>query len=396
MKNKLFVCFICIFLSSEIFSTEFMNKRILLNAESFGFGPSAAIAEIFPYLESSLPHMSYIGTGHSLDLQRKLPYEKIFDYSADSELQQKEKFTAIAKDHDVFITASDFKAARWAKDLGLTLIIYDPLTWYWKEIPDVVKSADLYITQDFFGVQERLQKDQDLFKDYVIVPAIISETDFTIKQGNQQNLLVNMGGLCNPYISQNHLEDFAKTIFGCINNSLAPMHDTTTYISSQLIADSVKTICPAKTLQPDQVQRCLKKSKLAIMTSGLGNIYEASSMSKKVIWLPPANDSQGQQIQLLQIHDMVDYRIDWSDIFIDEDPINYFDSQEIVMKQIAIYMKRLSFESDAKRRFTQLLHENYEKAQSKALPKLSKLAYKFKINGANIAAEAILKVLNYD
>lgn len=30
------------------------------------------------------------------------------------------------------------------------------------------------------------------------------------------------------------------------------------------------------------------------MTPGLGNIYDAATFAKHVVWLPPANDSQGQ------------------------------------------------------------------------------------------------------
>ena len=122
-----------------------------MNAEAFGFGPSAAIGEIFPYLRHRIAHLSYIGTGHTLDLQKELPYEQVFDYGAETAEARKEKFVSIAKGYDIFMTASDFEAARWAKELGMELIIYDPLTWFWREIPEVIGKADFYVAQNFFA-----------------------------------------------------------------------------------------------------------------------------------------------------------------------------------------------------------------------------------------------------
>lgn len=371
----------------------YLNKKVLLNAESFGFGPSAAISEIFPYLRKRISHLGYIGDGHTLDLQRKLSYDAIYDCGAETTAQRKEKFTQAAKDYDVFITASDFEAARWARELGLALIIYDPLTWYWKQIPEIVGNADLYVAQNFFGVAERIQSEPGAFPEHAIVPPIVSGIYNAKKFTNQQNLLVNMGGLSNPYTSPQDLQDFAKTVFCFAHNVLAPAYDATTYVSSRSIVDSVQSICPATTLLPYQVQDCLSASQLAIMTSGLGNIYEAASMNKKVVWLPPANDSQGQQIKLLQQHGMADYFIDWADIFVDDQPIDYFDTQELVMKQIAVYMKRLSKEPRAKARFITLLCDSYEKSQTQSSAKLGKLTTTFSVHGAKQTAEAILQSL---
>ena len=61
------------------FKREVLSQRILMNAEAFGFGPSAAIAEFFPYLRDRVSNLAYIGSGHTLNLQSKLPYNQVFD-----------------------------------------------------------------------------------------------------------------------------------------------------------------------------------------------------------------------------------------------------------------------------------------------------------------------------
>jgi hypothetical protein len=369
----------------------YLNKKVLLNAEPFGFGPSAAVAEMFPYLRNRVLHLSYIGTGHTLDLQSKLPYDEWYDYDSDKSTSRQDKFREIAKDYDIFITACDFEAAQWAKELGLTLIIYDPLTWYWPKVPEIVGKADYYVAQNFFGVAERLEREAGFFPEHAIVPAIISGIRDTLPQTNQKNLLVNLGGLSNPYLKQEDFEAYAKIVLGSSRDVLESEFDHTIYVTSKSIAQNVQEVCPVKTLQPYQVQKALSESKLALMTSGLGNIYEASSMQKKVVWLPPANDSQGQQIKLLQQHGMIDSCIDWSEIFEGEKPINYFDPQAEVLRQIAFYMQRLATDSQAQEKFKNLLRAASQKALREEPSALAELAHSFEVHGAKQASESIIQ-----
>src|SRR5205085_166057 len=143
--------------------------------------------------------LSYVGSGHTLDLQSKLPYDTVYELTGG-----KEQFLQIAKDYDIFITASDFEKAEWAKEVGLTLIIYDPLTWYWPSLPPVIREADLYLAQNFFGVQDRIENTPEQFPQITIVPAILSG----ISEADQvtNSLLVNLGGLNNPYIDQSDID----------------------------------------------------------------------------------------------------------------------------------------------------------------------------------------------
>jgi hypothetical protein len=50
------------------------------------------------------------------------------------------------------------------------------------------------------------------------------------------------------------------------------------------------------------------------MTPGLGNIYEAAALAKRVFWLPPANASQGQQLVTLKRRGLAPFAADWHDI----------------------------------------------------------------------------------
>jgi hypothetical protein len=372
------------------FNHRVLDKKVLMNAEAFGFGPSAAIAEFFPYLHDSVTCLSYIGTGHTLDLQSKLPYNKVFDLDRVEKSKHQEYFNSIAKDYDVFITASDFESALWAKQLGLKVIIYDPLTWYWPNLPQVIQQADFYIAQNFFGVAERLKCECEQVREYVIIPPIVSGI---LSPEYSDTLLVNMGGLSNPYLDDRDLITFAHVVFDIAHEVLGSQFQDIHFVTNKKIAESMKGDYKVTTMLPSQVQEILSRSSVAIMTSGLGNIYEASTMEKMVLWLPPANDSQGQQIKLLQQHHMTDFAIDWHNLIEGETPIDYFAPQQEVLQRVAVCMKKLSVDMKAQAKLKSAF-ENLLARPKQKQPALSKLAKTFEVDGAKLAAESIIQWLS--
>ena len=370
-----------------------IENKVLLNAEAFGFGPTSAIAEFFPYLRNRIIHLAYIGTGHTLDLQRKLPYDSIYDYSDTDSDNRRTQFEKIAKTYDVFITASDFEAASWAKMLGLSVIIYDPLTWYWPEIPPIIKDSDLYIAQNFYGVTERIEHNPKLFPDSRIVPPIISKLYDNHQEDDSSMLLVNFGGLSNPYMKQEVFNDYIKKVIQTLADALGKEYQSIHFLGGRQVAKAVNGQCSAcliETVQPQEVQRLLGSASLVILTSGLGNIFEAASMGKQALWLPPANDSQGQQIKLLAKHNLIDFAVDWHDLLPDSEPIDYFAPQPIVLKQISERMKSVTNDKEA---LTRLQRLTVIASQNKQPPTIRKLIDTFSFNGAKIAAENILQWL---
>jgi hypothetical protein len=107
-------------------------------------------------------------------------------------------------------------------------------------------------------------------------------------------------------------------------------------VTSQRIASHLQHVVPAaRTMPPRQVQELLGTGELAVMTPGLGNIYEAAALAKRVFWLPPANASQGQQLVILQQRGLAPLAADWHDILPARAPIDYWRSDPTVAKDIA-------------------------------------------------------------
>mgnify|MGYP005849256487 CR=1 FL=1 len=188
--------------------------KVIMNAEAFGFGPTAAIASFFPELRNLIGEIAYIGEGHSLNLQKSLAYNHIYDCS----FWDKQNIEKTLKHYDILITAADFTMAERAKNAGLNVIIYDPLAWFWRTMPQAIKTCDLYLAQNFIGVEEALHD----FAPHMASPPIIVPPILQNKHSQRygENILINFGGLINPFWQKEDAVHYAKTMYGAIKSIL--------------------------------------------------------------------------------------------------------------------------------------------------------------------------------
>ena len=294
--------------------------NILLNAEPFGFGPSAAIAHLFRELVDYplVARLSYAGERHTLDLQRSLPYAECVSFS------DKEEFIQKLKGYDLFITAMDFEKAQWAVDVGVPTIVYDALAWYWENLPTVAETCEAYIAQDFYGVRERLESSH--IPKYTIVPPAVAIPD--IPSATRNTILINFGGMLNPFWNGLTTKQYVSKIWKGLSAAL-PRHNIRVVGS----ADHVDAVLgfSLETLSQPEMGDLLAKTGLLLATPGLGNIYEAAAYALPSIWLPPVNDSQGRQLCLLRENGVADAFIDWEDLGF---KINYKRPQPQVLSDI--------------------------------------------------------------
>lgn len=305
-----------------------------MNAESFGFGPSAAMAAIFSKIRNNeiISQIDYLGDSHSLDLQCKLPYGQIIESNT------KEHFATIIKNYDVFITALDFKRAKWAQEAGVKTIIYDTLLWYWRKIPESLGKAHTYITQDFYGVQERIQS-LGLTNSIVVAPLI--ELKKNIDNVTKELILINFGGLENPHWDIDITFKYITSILDYLLPVLRKQNKPIKIACSKKHIDKFihefgKPSYQGYELQNfsyEQMQNYLQKACLLLATPGLGNIYESANYKISSIFLPPVNDSQGQQLEILIKEGLIDSYLGWDALT--NKKVNYFDAQISVLNSIS-------------------------------------------------------------
>jgi hypothetical protein len=345
--------------------------KLLLNAESFGFGPTSAIADMFPYLREAFSYIGYAGSRHTLDLQRHFPYDEIIDLTGKDLLA----FTTVVEKYDLFFTALNFQKAERTASMGIPTIIYDPLTWYWPEIPPVVGMKEvLYLAQSFHGVKERLHREPEKFGQCIEVSPF---TSYLPQDNNPNILMLNMGGLINPFWPTDYYRKYVHAVIQAVKAVADP--DLELHI---ICSKEVAALMPQehiRTYTREEIFALLPKVKLAIQTPGLANIYESAAIGYPSLFLPPANDSQGQQLDLLRLHNQVDAFIEW------DKRIDYKKPQKEVLEQIGQQINHLSVD-----RLTVLMQESLEQLSRKKSLRLPTLLAQYGTEGAKQAAEIVI------
>jgi hypothetical protein len=311
-------------------NTTSSSARLLLNAEPFGFGPSAAIASIHPHLRSAFDTVAYVGKHHTLDLQNSLDYSHIHDVSFMGREEREDVLIPIMQNYDVFVSAMDYKMVEIAQKAGLETYYYDALTWYWKDIPQSVQRCDLYMAQDFFGVDERLSA---IFGTGATNTATVSPiVSPPITGQKREHVLINLGGLQNPYWPVDDITRFADTVIDVAKTAIPEGEEILIACSAAVVERLGRR--DVQTFPREDMKEVLAGAKWSFMTPGLGNIYDAAAYNIPTIWLPPANDSQGQQLRIIEAQDMQDEHLDWHK-FMDVQPIDYRGEQLGVLGDIA-------------------------------------------------------------
>jgi len=353
--------------------------KLLLNAESFGFGPTAAIADFFPYLRKSFQYIGFVGRGHSLDLQRSFEYDEIIDLSG----REPSAFDAIVSEYDLFFTALHFDKAERAAALGIPTIIYDPLTWFWPEIPPVVARKEvLYLAQGFHGVKKLIQDKEKKFGQPLVVPPLIKRV---ARESCPTILLLNLGGLINPFWSIQTCCDYAIAMIRAVKEVADPSLELRILCSSQVVR-----LIPDEGIQTfsrEEVKTLLPQVRIAIQTPGLANIYDAAAHDLPTLFLPPANDSQGQQLDLLRDHDQVDACIDWDELPCGK-KIRYRGEQKNVLEQIGYQVEHLACPETA-RCLSVLIRDALEELTGDSPLRLPTLLDRFGEGGAEQVANFV-------
>ncbi|MCE5293328.1 MAG: MFS transporter [Chlamydiales bacterium] len=306
--------------------------KILCWAEPFGFGPTAALSYFAPYLPGP---RDFAGTSFTSDLQNTNTFRRILHCDSVLSDEGAAQFRELCSRYPMTFISCDFKAAEISVAAGCKTILYDPICWFWRgKLPDICHQVDAYICQDFFGVKERLEKEQ--IKNAYLVPPLFPKEPISLKCCNEigarEGVLVNLGGLQNPFMDVEECRKYASLIL----DTVAPSTDSS-YVgySSRAVVEGIKGH-PVYTGTPEELRKKLASSTIAFMTPGLGNIYDASILGNVVCFLPPTNDSQGQQLNHLRKANLAPFSIDWHEIIEGMEPIDYTaPSQAAISKQIS-------------------------------------------------------------
>jgi hypothetical protein len=248
------------------------GPRLLLNAQSFGFGPAAAVAILADALAPLCGGLGYLGDGLTLDLQRRPPYAAVHDTTGRSAPERLALLRRLAPHYDLFVTAMDFQAAELALLAGLDVAVYDALTWYWPTLPASAQAAVLYLAQDFFGVRERIAADPALRERAVVVPPIIPARREWRPGGH---VLLNLGGLQHPFWEAADAAVYGRLMVAAVRAAQTDGRPVVVATSREVAA--VLGDPEVGTYDHATVLDLMSGASYACMTPGLGNIYDAAA-----------------------------------------------------------------------------------------------------------------------
>jgi hypothetical protein len=374
--------------SMEVIGTPLCEQRILIIPEAFGYGPTAACADFFmPHLRKGFRYVGFAGSGHTLDLHRKLPYDEIHDLSGlEGEALRKVLFHIFSQ-YDLVLTAMDFGIAEIAVAAGIPVGFYDALGWYWRKLHPVLAKCSFYIAQDFYGVRERIEAEPGAFASPYVVPPIVPACMPWL--GKRKHILLNLGGLSNPFMSSKLVTKYARLVTEAFHKAHVGCKDELVIAGNAQLAGELKDL-GVRNYTREAMRAVLHKAKYAFMTPGLGNIYDAARYATPTIWLPPANDSQGQQRQLLTKHRASDGCIGWRDIIPGEN-IDYRAEQTDVLSRIAQAVTRASDDTTMQDRLAAVAARLSRRVQRKKVGSATQLMIEFGWGGAKNVADIVLE-----
>lgn len=202
---------------------------------------------------------------------------------------------------------------------------------------------------------------------------------------------MNLGGILNPFLSQSDCVSYARlmlAVFPIASRLYDEVHVAT---SHRIVEDLRHEVPVAQTMSPQEAQHRLGRSEIAAMTPGLGNIYEAAAFATRVFWLPPANNTQGLQIDALRQSGLAPFAADWHDLLPGRAPIDYRGPEPEVMVSIADAIRSASRDPAAIERLRALFVQAYH-ASATDNP-LNALLDRFGTGGDRVVAETFVQRL---
>jgi hypothetical protein len=347
--------------------------NVLWNAEPFGFGPAAAIAQIAARLRGDCEQSTYLGDSHTLDLQTADVYDDVIDCAQIEDLDL--WLSAAAADYDLFVTAMDFTLARRARAAGLRVVIYDALAWYW---PRLAPDCDLYLAQDFIGVKRRLEQTASL-PPTMIVPPLTKRRRY---EEPTSGPLVSFGGITNPFwtdaVGDAYVASMARALAGVPGLEAIGAKRYTTLVD-----------LPYRCVTPQESEQLFAAAAVVGATPGLGNLYDIAAVDKPFVPLPPVNDSQGRQVTLLTKVGYVPSVLDWHH-FLPITPIDYLAPQAQVLDTIAQACLALASDSRAQARLAVELELRFRRAAEDGVCRLRPLLEDYGSDGLEEVCARIL------
>lgn len=295
--------------------------RILVTAESFGYGPIITGLNIVKRLKQRQDGY-YIFLGSGVSLEQAISsglfdqYEECDTFSPEC----LEKYKGLFKEVDFLLSVENIEGAILGVRLGTKVFYVDNLFWMWSDIPKELYHVDTYFIAQSLDMSENLDRIGNNITNKIIVGPLRNYYGESKEKEPENRVLINFGGAESFLIDQEIITSYYCKLLELIFAELEELHmeDVIVCGGSKLIQGldahfSGKHRAVFKSLANQEYLDTLSKSRYVIMSPGLGNFFEALSLKYDVMFVPPINYSQYWQLEAYRELDMGFRMHNWND-----------------------------------------------------------------------------------
>lgn len=372
-------------------------KKIILTAQDFAYGPIGKLLDLVSHFDMNKYEFTFIGFGTSIQLANKHGFNSIFEI--DTEVKENEqKLRELIKNADLLISSMDIPSLKIAQEVGVKNIWLDCLFWFWDEIPEIPRNADLFIAELSLNNKRNHQKYSESIKNLLLVSTILPKIP-PKKVINQA--LVSFGGA-----ESTHWYQIGKeTQFPYIMSEIITQRVEWGNLEKVYIATNERVIPQLREkygnekfifdcLKHDEFIEKLSNSEVVLITPGLVTTQTAFYTKTPVIFLPSSNNSQYIQLEEYRKEGLVEASVALADFIerLDFTDKNESETNQMVIEQVNSIKENNAVKEKIGQKLSQLI-ETRRNWSKRAITAGERYLQSRGSNGSIKAVEAIQKLL---
>ena len=316
------------------------RQRIWVNAESCGYGPAALAFSLYTQMRmlrfeesTDPPLLEFVGSRLALDFCSRLPWDNVHHidaYTDDGKTELTQLFLRL--EPRLVISVNDMRVSELLLKVGARVVMLDSVLWFWDTVPQGMRDASLLLTPNWIGLDERIRKEK--LQNITVVPGMgpLLDLGSDCAGSPRKGVVINLGGLQTPFHALQTPVMYAKIIMSAIvqafrNLAWTKEHPLTAFVNNAIREELQDEFDFLKTGTPDECRLALMRSRIALLTPGIGNICDAVDYGERVLFLPPISGSHGRQTKQIKEECNTVIAIGWHDLDISLTPINFDQKQ---------------------------------------------------------------------
>ena len=183
--------------------------RVLVTAESFGYGPIITCLNIMKALRERLKgYYIFMGSGVSLEQAARSglfdEYKECDTFSCRCLEDYKELFISV----DFLLSLENIEGAVFGVRLGTKVFYVDNLFWMWDELPDELCNVDTYFIAKSLDISENQKRIGSKIRNIVTVGPLRNYYGGATKVKTENRILINFGGAESFLIDQRIISQY--------------------------------------------------------------------------------------------------------------------------------------------------------------------------------------------